>query len=233
MMLFFAICAIKILGCLGQMLTMHMRTRLHPIHPHMFILMQNMLKGISGNLALLDRDLFLPVLHALQGHPDAGSIWADMIVVILESMEFKKTCHEPCLYAGFFKGHQVYPCRQVDDMLFAGDLQAVLRKLCLLFATKVKIEVKKNLVSSFNGLEIFQSRDYIKIHVGKYIDKILMGHGWEQSSGNSTRPLKPTQMPKKNWSPMRSPVPRQRQPLWKMRLGSPIAWSSGNYCVPT
>jgi hypothetical protein len=52
----------------------------------------------------LDRDLVLPVLHALQVHPDPGSLWAELIVEILESMDFKKTCHEPCLCAGVFKG---------------------------------------------------------------------------------------------------------------------------------
>jgi hypothetical protein len=76
-------------------------------------------------------------------------------------------------------------------MLFAGELEVVLRELCELLSTKFKIEVETNLVSTFNGLEIIQSRDYIKIHVGKYIDKVLVGHGWEQHSGTSTRPLEP------------------------------------------
>jgi hypothetical protein len=76
-------------------------------------------------------------------------------------------------------------------MLFAGELEAVLRELCALLYTKVKIEVETNLVSTFNGVEIIQSRDYIKIHVGKHIDKVLVGHGWEQHSGTSTRPLEP------------------------------------------
>jgi hypothetical protein len=76
-------------------------------------------------------------------------------------------------------------------MLFAGELEDVLRELCSLLATKVNIEVKKNLVSSFNGLEIVQSRDYIKIHVSKYIDNILVGHGWEKNSSTSTRTLTP------------------------------------------
>jgi hypothetical protein len=57
-------------------------------------------------------------------------------------------------------------------MLFAGELEAVLRELCALLSTKVKIEVETNLVSTFNGLEIIKSRDYINIHVDKYIDKV-------------------------------------------------------------
>jgi hypothetical protein len=141
----------------------------------------------------LDRDLVLPILDVLQGHPDSGSLWAELIFAILESIDFKNTCHEPCLYSGVFKGQQVYARCKVDAMLFAGELEAVLRELSTLFATKVNIEVETNLVSSFNGLEIVQSRDYIPIHVRKYIDKILVGHNWEQNSSTSTRPIDPTQ----------------------------------------
>jgi hypothetical protein len=43
----------------------------------------------------LDRDLMFPVLHALEGHPDSGSLCAELIVTILEAMGFKKTYHEP------------------------------------------------------------------------------------------------------------------------------------------
>jgi hypothetical protein len=46
-------------------------------------------------------------------------------------------------------------------------------------------------MSSFNELEIVQSHDYIKIHAAKYIDNIIVGHGWEQNYGTSTRPLEP------------------------------------------
>jgi hypothetical protein len=126
----------------------------------------------------LDHDLFLPVLRVLQGHLDSGSLWSELIVAILEAMGFKATCHEPFVYVGKFHDHEVYAYRQVDDMMFAGELESVLRELCTLLSMKVKIEVEANIVSSFNGLEIEQTRDYIKIHVGKYIDKILVGHGW-------------------------------------------------------
>jgi hypothetical protein len=57
-------------------------------------------------------------------------------------------------------------------MLFAGEFETVLRELCTLLSTKVNIEVETNLVLSFNGLEIVESRDYIRIHVSKYMDTI-------------------------------------------------------------
>jgi hypothetical protein len=40
----------------------------------------------------------------------------------------KPTTHEPCLYHGTYKGHDVLLCRQeVDDMLNAGADRVVLR----------------------------------------------------------------------------------------------------------
>jgi hypothetical protein len=59
---------------------------------------------------------------------------------------------------------------------------------------KVRIEAEEGLVSHYNGIEIVQSRDYIKIHVEGYIDKILDGHGWSTPSsteGSTVEPVEP------------------------------------------
>jgi hypothetical protein len=47
------------------------------------------------------------------------------------------------------------------------------------------------LVSHYNGIEIVQDRDYVKIHVGKYIGKILANHGWEQGTKAESRLIEP------------------------------------------
>jgi hypothetical protein len=192
MRIFFAICMIKNYVVLGADAINAYAQSPPPKTPSYVRLDAQYIKWFLWRFGVkLDRDLLLPVIHALQGHPYSGSIWAEMIVAILEAMGFKKTCHEPFLYAGTFHGHDIYACRQVDDMLFAGELESVLRELCTLLSTKVKIEVETNFVSSFNGLEIEQTRDYIKIHVSKYIDKILVGHGWEKSSNVAAKPMEP------------------------------------------
>jgi hypothetical protein len=36
-----------------------------------------------------------------------------------------------------------------------------------------------------------QDRDYVKVHVGKYIDKILTNHGWEQGAKSESRLIEP------------------------------------------
>jgi hypothetical protein len=50
-------------------------------------------------------------------------------------------------------------------------------------------------MSHYNRIDIVQARDYIKIHVETYIDKILKVHGWETASSTEDRlvePLHPT-----------------------------------------
>ena len=38
------------------------------------------------------------------------------------------------------------------------------------------------LVSDFNGIDVTQTRKFIKLSCGNYIDRIMTSHGWETSS---------------------------------------------------
>jgi hypothetical protein len=126
-----------------------------------------------------DRSLVLPVLCALQGHPATGSSWADKVEqLLITELDFTSTTHETCLYIGNYAGQSVLICRQVDDFIAAGKEEDKLRKLFTHLATKINIMVEVGLVSHYNGTGVVQDRDYIKVHVGKYIDKIFSNHGW-------------------------------------------------------
>ena len=46
----------------------------------------------------------LPVLQALQGHPETPRLWAEHMHKTLISLNFKSFLHEPCLYIGEFQG---------------------------------------------------------------------------------------------------------------------------------
>jgi hypothetical protein len=46
-------------------------------------------------------------------------------------------------------------------------------------------------MSHYKGIGITQARDYIKIHVELYIDKILSNHGWEAPSAAESRLIEP------------------------------------------
>eukprot|EP00957_Ditylum_brightwellii_P169197 12878492-Ditylum_brightwellii.AAC.1 len=68
----------------------------------------------------LDRKMVLPVLHALQGHPESGALWERHVFAILKSLGFTTTTHERCLYCDFHQGKECFICHQVDNFKVAG-----------------------------------------------------------------------------------------------------------------
>ena len=64
---------------------------------------------------LLDKDLVLPVLRALQGHLEAARLWEEHISAILEDVGFKNAMPEKNIYAGQFCGEKVLLVHQVND----------------------------------------------------------------------------------------------------------------------
>ena len=58
----------------------------------------------------------IPILHALQGHPEAPRLWDKYVTkIITEEMGFKATTHEPCLYFKHGNDGIELILRQVDD----------------------------------------------------------------------------------------------------------------------
>lgn len=98
----------------------------------------------------------LPVKGSIQGHPDSGEVWQSKINDVIHSYGFKSTTHEPCLYRGIFKGHDMLICRQVDDMLMAGSNANVIQE----FAG----EIAKCLKASHQWNETIQSVQWSAHH---------------------------------------------------------------------
>jgi len=62
----------------------------------------------------------VPLHKALQGHPEAGALWEQMIIGILEDeLGFCSTTHECNLYHGKINGQLVLVCWQVGDFAIA------------------------------------------------------------------------------------------------------------------
>ena len=61
-------------------------------------------------------DMVLKVNRALQGHPESPRAWAKLIDGILRK-KLHLTTHEPCLYHGTYKGHEILFLQQVDQMI--------------------------------------------------------------------------------------------------------------------
>ncbi|KAG7343608.1 reverse transcriptase RNA-dependent DNA polymerase [Nitzschia inconspicua] len=69
----------------------------------------------------LDRNMVLPVLHALQGHPESGRLWETYInkILSLPELSFRSTTHDRTIYSGVFEGEPILLLRQVDDFALA------------------------------------------------------------------------------------------------------------------
>ncbi len=62
----------------------------------------------------------MPVLHALQGHPEAGALWEMKINnILIIKLRFKNMTHGRSLYWGTINGKDVLICHQVDDYAVA------------------------------------------------------------------------------------------------------------------
>ena len=79
----------------------------------------------------VNRNLVLPVLHALQGHPESGRLWEEHINKILADpyLNFKSTTHDKCIYQTTFEGHTVLLLRQVDDFLISCKHKSTAKKI--------------------------------------------------------------------------------------------------------
>ena len=115
----------------------------------------------------------IPVMRAMQGHPESPRLWEKWCDKMIKSHQFKPTTHEPCLYTGIWHGEKCYFKRQVDDFEFA----APSSKLAHLFYDAIDDHLtmpikRQGLVTLFNGIDIQQTRHYIKISAETYIEKM-------------------------------------------------------------
>ena len=140
----------------------------------------------------------IPLFRALQGHPEAGVLWERMITdILINKMGFKNTAHEKNLYFGYINGTEVLVCRQVDDFAAGSPTKqgseefiTELRKHVEAEFAALGIETSGGMYQRYNGIDIFQTRDYIKVSAESYIDRMLQTHGWDA-------PKKPVAIPSK------------------------------------
>ena len=145
----------------------------------------------------------IPLYKALQGHPEAGALWERMITdILVNKLGFTTTTHERNIYSGTVEGHEILVCRQVDDFAAGSPTQ----KGAQLFIDTVRKHVKAEFAGMgietvggtyqlFNGIDIFQTKDYIKVGCESYIDRVLKTHGWDepsQSDAPNTVPISPS-----------------------------------------
>jgi hypothetical protein len=107
----------------------------------------------------------IPVQAAMQGHPESPRLWEKHIDKILRvKLRFKPTIHEPCLYCGVFDGQRVIFKRQVDDFVIGAKTESIANKIFDILDSSLRMPMRRQgLIVMYNGLDIQQSRYFIKI----------------------------------------------------------------------
>jgi ketosteroid isomerase-like protein len=107
---------------------------------------------------------------------------------------FKATTHERNLYHGVVRGEIVYICRQVDDFSIASDTRvtadhiiSVVNSHATTTSQGIGETTRHGEHCRYNGVDIWQTRDYIKISCETYIDRLLQTHNWNVPA-NQERP---------------------------------------------
>jgi hypothetical protein len=119
----------------------------------------------------------IPVLKAMQGHPESPRLWEKHADKILRQIGLTPTVHEPCLYSGTFNNKRVLFMRQVDDFAIAAPDSNTSDQIMDLIDYKLSIPIKQQgYLDMYNGVDIYQIRHYIKLNVKTFVDKVFQRH---------------------------------------------------------
>ena len=137
----------------------------------------------------IDRNMVVRANHALQGHPEAGKLFESLMNdILIDRIGLTSTAHERNIYSGMFQDCTVYVCRQVDDLAIAAPTIEIGRALIAAIGVHVQL-AGDSMLTIFNGVQVEQSSDYIRLHCEDYIDRLLARHGW--STPTVTPPREP------------------------------------------
>jgi hypothetical protein len=85
----------------------------------------------------------VPVLSAMQGHPESPRLWEKHADAILCELGLTPTTHEPCLYSGLINGTRVIFMRQVDDFAIAAPDEHTANVLLDLLDDELTMPIKR------------------------------------------------------------------------------------------
>ena len=130
----------------------------------------------------IPQNAVLQVKGALQGHPESARLWAKLIDKIIQNLGLQPTTHEPCLYSTDDynnTGKRVLFLRQVDDFAIACEDTQTAKDIIKAINDKMTIDVKElGMMSRFNGVDVQQSKHFVKLFNSTYIEKIMTRHEW-------------------------------------------------------
>jgi hypothetical protein len=119
----------------------------------------------------------------ITGPPKSARLWAKLIDKIICKLNLQPCTHEPCLY--FTKnynntGKTVLFLWQVNNFaVVCEDRNTAKTAVLKQINDKMTIDVKDfGQISRSNGVDVLQTREYVKLYNKVYINKILTKHEW-------------------------------------------------------
>jgi hypothetical protein len=133
----------------------------------------------------------IPILCNLQGHPEAPQLWHKHINnILVDDLGFDHTTHEPCLYFKHYPEHGlILILWQVNDFLISAKTRQIADKVCQQIQSKMTNELNNlGVTKHFNGMDVAQTKHYVKISCRTYINKIISHHIWANKK-HSSKPI--------------------------------------------
>jgi Reverse transcriptase (RNA-dependent DNA polymerase) len=132
----------------------------------------------------------IPILKNLQGHPEAPRLWHKHIDnILINKLNFDHTTHEPCLYFQNHPDDRLILVLQQVDFLISAKTEAIARRIRQQIQDNMQNELNDlGIIKRFNGMDVQQTRHYIKLSYETYMDKIIEHHGWQHEK-YATKPL--------------------------------------------
>jgi hypothetical protein len=131
---------------------------------------------------------------AIPGHHESPRLWEKLIDKILQKIGLRPTNYELCLYQGTYNGAYTLFMRQVDDFAIATKNGKTAAQLIEEINTHLRLPIHiLGEVTRFNGMDIYQTKHYVKISGHKYITKLVQIY--PSLSNTSTKPIAGGKLP--------------------------------------
>jgi hypothetical protein len=122
----------------------------------------------------LEQGYVIPILSAMQGHPESPRLWEKHADTILREVGLTPTVHKPCLYSGTINNQRILFMQQVDDFAIAAPDEQTSEILMDLIDDKLTIPIKRQgYLDMYNGIDVLQTQHYIKLSVTTFIEKVF------------------------------------------------------------
>jgi hypothetical protein len=106
-------------------------------------------------------------------------------------MGFRNSAHAPCLYYGTYNNEEVLILRQVDDFSISSLHASTAHAIYADIHAYCSLVQEKDPVQRIYGIDILQSRHYIKISLESYLNTMISEQPWLQDISTTDKPTAP------------------------------------------